>query len=221
MDNSLVKVLIGQRRVGKSYIMRQLAMMLIENGVNRKNIIFINRELSVFDFIQTNKDLLEFIAAYRRIINSSGRTYIFIDEVQDIDQWEIAVNSLAHDYTMDNEIFISGSNSKLLSGELATKLSGRYVEMKIYPFSYEEYIDSKGIKTKGRESYLGYMNSGGLPELFHLHSDEIIQRYMEGLRDSIMLKDIVKRYSVKDVSFLENLFGYLVNNSANLIQSEQ
>ncbi|MDE5869514.1 MAG: ATP-binding protein, partial [Muribaculaceae bacterium] len=193
------------------------AMMLIENGVDRKNIIFINRELSVFDFIQTDKDLIDLIAAYRRKNNPSGRTYIFIDEVQDIEQWEIAVNSLAQDYTVENEIFISGSNSKLLSGELATRLSGRYIEMKVFPFSYDEYLDIHGVNTRGRDSYLRYMNDGGLPELFHLHGEEVHQRYMEGLRDSIMLKDIVKRYNVKDVGLLENLFGYIVNNSANLL----
>lgn len=217
LDNNLVKVLIGQRRVGKSYIMRQLAMMLVENGVDRRNIIFINRELSVFEFIQTDRDLMELIDTYKKFFNPSGRTYIFIDEVQDIEKWEIAVNSLAQDYTLDNEIFISGSNSKLLSGELATRLSGRYIEIRIYPFSYNEYIGIRGFETKGRESFLGYMNTGGLPELFHLHGDEIAQRYIEGLRDSIMLKDIVKRYTVKDVGLLESLFGYLVNNSANLI----
>lgn len=214
--NRLVKILTGQRRAGKSYIMRQLAMRLIETGVDSKNILFINRELSAFGFLQTSDDLDSLIDTFRKEIASDNKIYIFIDEVQDISGWEKTVNSLSQDYTFEAEVFLSGSNSRLLSGELATLLSGRYISMKVYPFSYSEY---RGVwqLDKNRDSFLKYLKDGGLPELINLADYDVKQRYVEGLRDSIMLKDIVRRYTIKDVALLENLFSYLVNNASNMV----
>lgn len=214
--NRLVKVLTGQRRVGKSYIMRQVATELIKNGVRPENTLFINCELSVFGFIRNADDLGRLVSAYRERFNPEGRLYIFIDEVQEIDEWERAVNSMSQDYTVEAELFISGSNSRLLSGELASLLSGRYVEFLITPLSFDEYC---GVHSLGRErgAFLRYLKEGGLPELINLPDEEVKQRYMAGLRDSIMLKDIVKRYSIKDVGLLESLFAYLVNNASNMI----
>ncbi len=214
--NRLVKILIGQRRTGKSFIMRQLAMKLLETGVDRRNILFINRELSAFSFLQTSTDLDNLIDSFRKEIASDGKIYIFIDEVQDISGWERTVNSLSQDYTFEAEIFLSGSNSRLLSGELSTLLSGRYIEMKVYPFSYTEYRGVWKFENT-RESFINYLKDGGLPELINLSNTDVKQRYVEGLRDSIMLKDIVKRYAIKDVALLENLFSYLVNNASNMI----
>ena len=214
--NRLIKVLTGQRRVGKSYIMRQIAMRLMDDGISGDNILFINRELSVFDFINSADDLNCLVAAYRRRFNPIGKVYLFIDEVQEIAEWERAVNSMAQDYTADIEIFISGSNSRLLSGELASLLSGRYIEMPVFPLSFSEYTEVHNLPVE-RQSFLRYMKEGGLPELINLPDDEVKQRYMAGLRDSIMLKDIVKRYAIKDVGLLENLFAYLVNNASNIV----
>lgn len=214
--NRLVKILTGQRRAGKSYIMRQLAMHLIDMGVDRRNILFINRELSAFDFLQTYEDLNELIETYRKKISVNGRVHIFIDEVQDIAGWEKTVNSLSQDYILETEVFLSGSNSRLLSGELATLLSGRYVDMTVYPYSFSEYIGVLN-EERTRTSFLKYLKDGGLPELINLPDSDVKQRYMEGLRDSIMLKDIVRRYAIKDVALLEHLFSYLVNNASNMV----
>ena len=214
--NRLVKILTGQRRVGKSYIMRQLAMRLMEIGVESRNILFINRELSAFNFIQTYADLDVLIDTFRKEIATDSKIYVFIDEVQDISEWERTVNSISQDYTFDAEIFLSGSNSRLLSGELATLLSGRYIGLKVYPFSFTEYIGVWNLEKK-RSTFLRYLKDGGLPELINLTNEEVKQRYVEGLRDSIMLKDIVRRYSIKDVALLENLFSYLINNASNLV----
>lgn len=214
--NRLIKILMGQRRAGKSYIMRQLANQLMEIGVERSNILFINRELSVFDFLQTSDDLNRLIEIYRKKVATDSKVHIFIDEVQDILGWEKTVNSLSQDYTFEAEIFLSGSNSRLLSGELASLLSGRYIGMKVYPFSYTEYRGVWNLE-KNRESFLKYLKDGGLPELINLTDSEVKQRYVEGLRDSIMLKDIVKRYAIKDVALLENLFSYLINNASNKV----
>jgi predicted AAA+ superfamily ATPase len=214
--NRLIKVLIGQRRVGKSYILRQLSAKLVENGVNKNNIFFVNRELSDFDFIKTHKDLDALFKLYKEKINPSGRIYLFIDEIQNIDGWEIFVNSYSQDYIYDYELFISGSNSKMLSGELATLLSGRYVSFRILPLSFDEFIGISG-REKNRQSYIEYMQSGGLPELFQLSNDEVKRNYISALKDTVLLKDIIQRHSIKDTRLLEDIFNYLVNNASNLI----
>ncbi|MDE5882613.1 MAG: ATP-binding protein [Muribaculaceae bacterium] len=214
--NRLIKVLTGQRRVGKSYIMRQMAMALLNKGVKGENTLFINRELAIFDFIHTDDDLNRLLRAYLNRFRPEGKVYVFIDEVQDINDWERAINSMSQDYTMDLEVFISGSNSRLLSGELASLLSGRYIEMSVFPFSFAEFTAVYNLPSD-RQSFLRYMHEGGLPELINLPDEEVKQHYIAGLRDSIMLKDIVKRYAIKDVGLLENLFAYLVNNASSMI----
>ena len=215
--NRLVKILTGQRRAGKSYLLRQTARQLIENGVPAANTLFINREMTDLDFIKTYKDLDEIIKLYQAIIQPTGKVYIFIDEIQLIKDWEKTINSYSQDYTAEYELFISGSNSKLLSGELATLLSGRYVCFNVFPFSYQEYLMVTG-KKQMKQSYLDYINSGGLPELFSLPNKlEIRQNYMSTIKDSILLRDIIQRYNIRDPKLLEDIFIFLVNNASNLI----
>lgn len=216
MGNRLVKVLTGQRRSGKSYILRQVAMKLIERGVNAENILFINRELTAFDFLQTYKDLEELIRLYLDSLKPQGRIYLFIDEVQDIEGWEKVVNSYSQDYTAEYELFITGSNSKMLSGELSTLLSGRYVEFAVHPLSYQEYASFKNLPL-GKQSYMEYMTDGGFPELLNLSGKEIKRNYISALKDTVLLKDVIRRYTIKDVRLLEDLFTYLVNNASNLL----
>ena len=197
VGNRLVKVLIGQRRAGKSYVLRQIARELIRNGVPPQNTLFINRELSDFAFLKTHKDLEELVTLYKSELHPQGRIYIFIDEVQLIQEWEKSVNSYSQDYTEEYELFISGSNSRMLSGELATLLSGRYVQFPIYPFSYQEYTEIRHLE-QNRESYMGYMNTGGIPDLFVLPEKQEVQRnYLSALKDTILLKDISQRYSIR------------------------
>ena len=216
LGSKVVKVLTGQRRVGKSYILRQTAMHLMQQGVSGNNIVFINRELTAFDFIENYQNLDSFIRLYRQELKPEGRIYIFIDEVQDIDGWERVVNSLSQDYTEDYEVFITGSNSKMFSGELSTLLSGRYVEFRIYPLSYDEYANVHQLSV-GKQSYMQYMADGGYPELVHFSSSDVKRSYISGLKDTVLLKDIIRRYTIRDVRLLEDLFAYLVNNSSNLL----
>ena len=216
LGNRLVKVLTGQRRAGKSYIMRQVAKNLIRRGVDAKNILFINRELMAFDFLTTYVELEQLIRLYLETMNPQGRVYIFIDEVQDIEGWEKVVNSYSQDYTAEYELFITGSNSRMLSSELSTLLSGRYVEFKIYPLSYQEYVAVKGL-VLGKPSYMEYMQDGGFPELQNLIGREVKRNYVSALKDTVFLKDIIRRYTIKDVRLLEDLFAYLVNNASNLL----
>ena len=216
VGNRLIKVLVGQRRTGKSFILRQIAKQLIDNGLKPENTLLINKEFTDFDFLKTYKDLDELIKLYKKELNPSGKVYIFIDEIQIIDDWEKVVNSYSQDFSESYELFISGSNSKMLSGELATLLSGRYVCFEIFPFSYSEYL---GImqKERGRQSYLEYMNSGGLPELFMLPKPELKRNYMSAIKDTILLRDIIQRYNIRDTKLLEDIFVFLVNNASNLI----
>lgn len=214
--NRLIKVLVGQRRVGKSYILRQLALRLIENGVDSKNTLFINCELSEFSFIQTHKDLDDLIKLYRNELKPQGRIYIFLDEVQNVKEWERAINSYSQDYIDEYEVFISGSNSKMLSGELATLLSGRYICFDIFPFSFNEYVGITG-KEHNKQSYEEYMSSGGLPELFVLPEPELKRNYISAVKDTVLLRDIIQRYTIRDAKLLEDIFVYLVNNASNLL----
>ena len=217
VGNRLVKVLIGQRRTGKSYLMRQLLKYLVDNGVDPKNTLMIDRELTAFEFLKTYKDLEDLVNLYKKELHPSGRIYIFIDEIQLIADWEKAVNSYSQDYVSEYELFISGSNSKLLSGELATLLSGRYVEFMIYPLSYMEYLEVENLEL-GRESYGAYLNTGGLPELFSLPDKlEIRQNYMASVRDTVLLKDIIQRHQIRDPKLLDDIFSFLVNNASNLV----
>lgn len=216
LGGRLIKVLTGQRRVGKSYILRQIAMQLVQSGVNANNILFINRELTAFDFIESYKDFELFIQTYKSEMKVQGRVYVFIDEVQEIEGWERVVNSLSQDFAEDYEVFITGSNSKMLSGELSTLLSGRYVEFRIFPLSYHEYISVHQMQ-EGKQSYLQYMNDGGYPELIHIQTSDMKRNYISALKDTILLKDIIHRYTIRDVRLLEDMFAYLVNNSSNLL----
>ena len=143
-------------------------------------------------------------------ISGQEEIYIFIDEVQLIEEWEKSVNSYSQDYIEEYELFISGSSSRMLSGELATLLSGRYVQFPVYPFSYQEYTEIRHLE-QNRESYMGYMNTGGIPELFVLPEKQEVQRnYLSALKDTILLKDIIQRYSIRDPRLLEDLFEFLV-----------
>jgi len=215
-NNRLIKVLVGQRRSGKSYILRQLISKLLNSGVSKNNILYINKEYTDFDFIAHYTDLEDFVNFYKKQLNVSGKVYLFIDEIQNITGWEHLVNSYSQDFVEKYEIFISGSNSKMLSGELATLLSGRYIEFEIFPFSFWENI---GIlkKENTKQNFIEYMESGGLPELFNLQSDEIKRNYVSALKDTVILRDIIQRYSIKEPKLLEDIFIFLVNNASNLV----
>jgi hypothetical protein len=216
IGNRLIKVLIGQRRAGKSFVLRQMVKKLIDKGISPINTLIINKEFSDFDFLSTHQELDELIELYKSALKPSGKIYIFIDEIQNISGWERVVNSYSQDYTDNYELFISGSNSKMLSNELATLLSGRYVKFEIFPFNYKEYL---GIteKEKSKKTYLEYLESGGMPELFMLSNQETKRNYVSAIKDTVMLRDIIQRHNIREPRLLEEIFVYLVNNASNLI----
>ena len=209
--NKLIKVITGQRRSGKSYLMRQLIAYLHESGLSPDNILYINKEFTVFDFLRNDSDLEACIRLYLHKMKPSGKVFLFIDEVQLIKNWEKVINSYSQDYTVDFEVFISGSNATLFSGELASLLSGRYITVEVFPYSFTEYCRVTE-STAGRPALLDYLTHGALPELFHLQDMEIRHNYMQDLKNTIVLKDIVSRHSIKDVGLFESIFAYLVQN---------
>ena len=216
MGNKLVKVLSGQRRAGKSYLLRQIIRQLIESGVNPHNILYVNKEYTDFDFLESYEDLESLLKNYKNNFKPKGKIFLFIDEIQEVKSWEYFVNSCSQDFREDYEVFITGSNSQMLSGELASLLSGRYVEFMIQPYSFIEYCDAKNLNPT-RTSYLNYLQEGGLPELFHLPNQETKRHYVSAIKDTVLLKDIIQRYNIKDARLLEDLFIFLVNNASNLI----
>lgn len=216
IGNKLIKVLIGQRRVGKSYLLRQIAHQLIQNNVNPKNILYVNKEFTDFDFIKDYKELETLLKLYLNVIKPKGKIWLFIDEIQNISGWEHFVNSYSQNFTENYEIFISGSNSKMLSGELATFLSGRYVNFEIFPFSYQEYLEITK-QEESKKTYIDYMNGGALPELFVLPNEETRRNYISAIKDTVLLRDIIQRHNIKDPKLLEDIFVYLVNNASNLL----
>lgn len=211
----IMKIIVGQRRVGKSYMLYQL-MDLISKLDPRAQQIYINKELHEFADIRRADDLLEYIATNRR---PDSYLCLFIDELQDIDGFEHALRSLQAEGGVD--IYATGSNAKLLSGELATYLSGRYVEIKVYGLIYSEFLRFHG-KARGRESLNSFMKFGGLPYLRHLPlEDPVIFDYLRNIVDAILLKDVVSRYDIRNVSFLQRLTRFLADNVGSLVTARK
>ncbi|MEI6885142.1 MAG: ATP-binding protein [Bacteroidota bacterium] len=216
LGTRLIKVLVGQRRSGKSYILRQIILELYNKGVKPGNVLYINKEFTDFDFLVNYADLDELITLFEKNLKPKGKRYLLIDEIQQIEGWEKLVNSYSQDFTKKYEIFITGSNSNLLSGELASMLSGRYVEFEVFPFSFDECV-SAGKLDKSKSGFMQYLKTGGLPELFHLPNEETKRHYLSALKDTILLRDILQRYTVKDARLLEDIFSFLVNNMSNMV----
>lgn len=216
LGNKLIKVIVGQRRTGKSYIVRQLMYKLIkEEKINKKNIFYLNKEMFEFENIQRAEDLSEIIDFYETTHKPKGKIYLFIDEVQNIDNWEKIIVSLAQHPIKEYEIIITGSNSKLLSGELATLLSGRYILTEVFPFSYKEFLHINKIENK-KENFIKYITTSGLPEVFNLEENETIVHYFQALKNTILLKDIMYRHKIRDYVLLEDIFLFLLHNVGNM-----
>lgn len=216
LDTKLVKVLLGQRRSGKSYLLRMLIKHLIsECEIAPSNILYINKDIGAFESIRNDLDLFNVIDLYKKEMKPEGKCYLFLDEIQEIKNWEKVINSLSQDYVNEYEIFITGSNSNLLSTELSTLLSGRYIKINVFPFSYSEFLKFRSLE-KGKDSLLLYLKHGGIPETFNLKKDELISNYIESLKDSIILRDIVQRHSVRDTALLKRIIDFSIDSIGSL-----
>jgi predicted AAA+ superfamily ATPase len=214
MRTPIVKVMVGHRRVGKSYLLFQL-IDRIKREEQHANVIYINKEDIEFIDITSYKELHDYISA--RLVNER-RNYIFVDEIQEIDDFSIAIRSLA--LNDNNDIYITGSNSEMFSSDLANKLGGRYVEFRIYSLSYLEFLDFHHLSNND-ESLEKYTRFGGLPYLIHLPMDEpIIMEYIRSVYSTIVLRDVIERKRIRNTAFLEQLIRFLANNVGSLFSSK-
>ena len=211
-QTELVKVLAGVRRSGKSIMLELIKRELIEKGITENKIISINFEDMNFSALTTATALHDYLKA--KIDEVSGRAYIFLDEIQEVKDWEKCINSLR--VNSDADIYVTGSNAKMLSGEYATLLSGRYVEFLIYPFSFSEYCDARKAENENKsvnELFNDYVKYGGLPFLATTTLDENAKaQYLRDIYASVVIKDIVKRNKLRDVELLERVIAYTAAN---------
>ncbi len=210
-NKNIIKVLTGQRRCGKSYLMK-----LIQNEIKDKapssNIIYVNKEKIAFDHIKTYKDLYEHVC--QKTIEGR-KNIVMVDEIQEITSFEKAIRDLNEDDRYD--IFCTGSNATLLSGELATLLAGRYIEIQIHSLSYDEFLSFHGIDSS-MDSLKKYLQFGGMPYLINFHfEEEVVFGYLKTLLDSVVLKDVVGPNNLRDVHLLERLLLFLVDNTGSLL----
>ncbi len=215
IGKSIIKVLTGQRRVGKSFILF-LLMDYIQNNNSDSNIIYINKESLEFDFIQTAKQLNDYIIS--KLI-SNKQNFIFIDEIQDIAEFEKALRSLILNDKID--IYITGSNANMLSGELATYLSGRYIEFQISSLSYVEFLYFHNLE-ESEDSLYKYIKYGGLPYLINLElSDLIVYEYLKNIYNTIIYRDIISRYNLRSTHLLEKLVQFLADNIGSIFSAKK
>mgnify|MGYP004592389335 FL=1 len=215
-NSDLVKILVGIRRCGKSVILKQIITELKEQGIDDEHIIYINFEFIEYENLQDYKELNKYI---KEKIRDEKKYYVFLDEIQKVDKFEEVVNSLRA--SIDNiSIFITGSNSKLLSNELSTVLSGRYVLFNIYPLSYKEFVEITGKDGKNEETFWDFVKWGGLPNRTQFTDENNIKDYLHSVFDSIILRDVVDRLGLKDTILFNLLLQYIVDITGREFSAE-
>ena len=212
IGSDLIKVMTGIRRCGKSVMLELIKQELIESGIDSAQLISFNFEDMNYSHLQTAQALHDEIT--KRVAEVKGKAYLFFDEIQEVTNWEKCINSFR--VSLDCDIYITGSNAKLLSGELATYLGGRYVEFTIYPFSFREFIELYRPVVPNasiQKSFQKYLLLGGMPYLANLrYADAPSKQYLQDLFNSVQLKDIVKRNKIRDVDLLERIISYVMAN---------
>lgn len=219
-DKPLIKVVTGIRRCGKSTLLSLFADHLIHTGIPEKNIIRMNFESFEFDHLSNYREMHNYINL--RILDDKQKYYLLLDEVQMIPSWEKAVNSFLVDANVD--IYITGSNAYLLSSELSTLLSGRYVEIKMLPLSFKEYLDF--IDYKDQENlqlqFSQYMKFGGLPTVVELMDNtKTIGPFLEGIYNTVLMKDVIERNNVRDSALLESVLKFVASNVGNIVSTKK
>ena len=210
-DKQLIKVVTGIRRCGKSTLLELFRDELLKSGVSEQQITVINFEDVDNEYLMDRKVLYAHIK--ERLIPDK-MNYIILDEVQHVEEWERVVDSLFIKKNCD--VYITGSNAYLLSGELATLLSGRYVEIKMLPLSFAEYISALGDKADLEKKYTAYLTNSSFPYALELNNPKDIRTYLDGIYTSVVLKDVVKRKRIADVSALESVIRFMFDNIGNI-----
>lgn len=208
-DSNLVKVLVGIRRCGKSVILNQIVNEIKDKGVSEDHIIYVNFELVEYEELQDYRKLNKYI---KDNIKDNKIYYVFLDEIQRVDKFETVVNSLRASVS-NISIFITGSNSKLLSKELSTVLSGRYVLFNIYPLSYKEFTELSLKNPTSEDTFWNFVKWGGLPNRVQFTDEVNIKDYLHSVFDSIILRDVVERLGLKDIVLFNLLLQYVVDTT--------
>lgn len=220
-DQDLIKVITGIRRCGKSVLLTQIMDELKNKGVLEEQIIYINFEFEDYFDICNHKDFNKYIED--RIIDEK-KYYLFFDEIQRVEKWELAVNSFKAVHGNNVSIFVTGSNSDLLSSELATHIAGRYVSFKVYPFTFKEMCELKNIEDKNIYELRSYFDEfiiwGGMPQRFILQDDEQVRTYLSDIYNSIVIKDIVERFKIKDLDLFNRIIHYIVTTPSQTFSAE-
>lgn len=219
INTDLIKVFTGIRRAGKSVMLELVKNELKESGIGEENFLCINFEQF------SNSQFLDVESLYKKITdfqkNTKGKIYLFFDEIQEVDGWEKCINSCRIDF--DCDIYITGSNAKLLSGELATYLAGRYVEFVIYPFSFAEFFEMNLIKNPNVDKatcFMQFLKTGGMPFLSNFPDDDAAKsQYLIDIYNSVVLKDVVKRNNIRDVDTLERIVAYAFSNIGHIFSA--
>lgn len=208
-DKHVIKVITGIRRCGKSTLMMQFQQLLREEKVNEKQIISVNLEDLAFENLKDYRELYRYITA--RIV-SDKMNYIFLDEIQSVEMFQKAIDSLFLKENVD--IYLTGSNAYLLSGEISTLLSGRYIEIEVLPFSLREYLTT--TDARGEQLYRDYIGSSSFPYTINLSSGTDLRQYLQGIYSTVILKDIMQRSRLQDSDILERVIHYLSDNIGNV-----
>ena len=219
INTDLIKVFTGIRRAGKSVMLELVKNEIKESGIGEENFLCINFEQF------SNSQFLDVESLYKKITdfqkNTKGKIYLFFDEIQEVDGWEKCINSCRIDF--DCDIYITGSNAKLLSGELATYLAGRYVEFVIYPFSFAEFFEMNLIKNPNADKatcFMQFLKTGGMPFLSNFPDDDSAKnQYLMDIYNSVVLKDVVKRNNIRDVDTLERIVAYAFSNIGHIFSA--
>lgn len=218
LDTKIVKVLVGQRRVGKSYILKLLIQKLSKK-ISINNFFYINKEDLTWDSVKTYQDLQIEFEKFLKQIDENKKIFVWIDEIQEIKDWEKFITHLQTKY-QNIEIFITWSNSDLLSWDLATKLTWRYVEIKVFPLDLKEFSIFKQEKIS-KQLFLDYLKYGWLPGIFEVkYNDKAIFDYLKWVYNTIVLKDIVKYYNVKNIDFMDSLYKFIFSNIGNIFSAK-
>ena len=222
IDTPVIKIITGMRRCGKSVLLELTKQELLNRNVPPENIIMINFESLRYE------NLKDYKALYNAIMDKaeklSGKIYILLDEIQEVANWEEAINSFRVD--LDCDIYITGSNARLLSSELATLLAGRYVEIKIFPLTFKEYLqfaasNSAEAKFSREEHFRNFLRFGGLPGIHQMKWDSVrIYQYLTDIYNSVLLKDVISRNSIRDTALLERIIVYLMDNVGNTFSAK-
>jgi uncharacterized protein len=219
IDKPVIKIITGMRRVGKSCFLKLIMESIEKEHQGKSRMVYINKESLKYESIRNYRDLYRH--THEKFKDAGGKKYLFVDEIQEIEKWEKAINSIFSEGGID--IFITGSNAHLLSSELATLLSGRFAEFQILSLSFREFLEFREDKALNHmQLFQEYLKFGGFPAIHYFNlNEEVVYQYISAIYNTILLKDVVKRNNVRNISLLENLGRYIFDNVGNIFSAKK